>query len=215
MQRNLCLQNVICFHLVPGCKKLAGNQCFFSICMKCLILSTFYLCLVLLKVINIQHICDLNDNFVYTYIFCYILYMLLLAESRWLTISQNSTICCLVKSCPTLHDPIDQSTPGPPVFHYLPEFGQIHVAGFDDTVHPSRPLLSPSLAFTLSQHQGLFQDSTIVTSKSTKKQSVVLIYCPIVLKGLCGWFTQFNYGGYPLPLQQAGHSVNCLRRMEG
>ena len=68
--------------------------------------------------------------------------------------------CCLViKSCPTLRDPIDQSTPGPPVFHCLPELGQIHADSFDDTVQPSCPLSSPSPpAFTLSQHQGLFQE---------------------------------------------------------
>ena len=53
---------------------------------------------------------------------------------------------------------MDQSTPGPPVFNCLPELGQIHVGSFNDPVQPSRPLLSPSpLAFTLSQHQGLFQ----------------------------------------------------------
>ena len=53
---------------------------------------------------------------------------------------------------------MDQSTPGPLVFHCLPELGQIHVGRFDDPVQPSRPLSSPSpLAFTLSQHQGLFQ----------------------------------------------------------
>ena len=76
----------------------------------------------------------------------------------WLAISQSFSCCLVIKPCPTLHDPMDQSTPGPPVFHYLLEFGQIHVGRFDDTVQPSRPLLSPSpLAFTLSQHQGLFQ----------------------------------------------------------
>ena len=67
--------------------------------------------------------------------------------------------CCLVvKLCLTLCDPMDQSTPGPPIFHCLPELGQIHVRCFDDTVQPSHPLLSPSpLSFTLSQHQRLFQ----------------------------------------------------------
>ena len=53
---------------------------------------------------------------------------------------------------------MDQSTPGPPIFDCLPELGQIHVGCFDDTVYLSHPLSSPSpLAFTLSQHQGLFQ----------------------------------------------------------
>ena len=61
--------------------------------------------------------------------------------------------CLVVKSCLTLCDPMDQSTPGPPVFHWLPELDQIHVDSFDDTVHPSHPLSSPSpLALTLSQH---------------------------------------------------------------
>ena len=67
-------------------------------------------------------------------------------------------VCCLVvKSCLTLCDLMDQSMSGPPVFHCLPEFDQIHVGSFDDTVQTSHPLSSPSLAFTLSQHQGLFQ----------------------------------------------------------
>ena len=53
---------------------------------------------------------------------------------------------------------MNQSTPGPPVFHCLPESGQIHVGRFGDPVQPSCPLSSPSpLALTLSQHQGLFQ----------------------------------------------------------
>ena len=45
-------------------------------------------------------------------------------------------ICCslVVKSYPTLLDPMDQSMPGPPLFHWLPELGQIHVGSFDDTV---------------------------------------------------------------------------------
>ena len=35
--------------------------------------------------------------------------------------------CSLAKSCPTLCDPMDCSTPGFPVRHYLPEFAPIHV----------------------------------------------------------------------------------------
>ena len=69
-----------------------------------------------------------------------------------------SCCCLVVKSCLMLHDPMDQSMPGPLVFHCLPELGQIYVGSFDYTVQPSCSLLSPSpLAFTLSQHQGLFQ----------------------------------------------------------
>ena len=36
--------------------------------------------------------------------------------------------CCfsVAKSCPTLCDPMDCSTPGFPVLYYLPEFAQTH-----------------------------------------------------------------------------------------
>ena len=37
-------------------------------------------------------------------------------------------LCCSVtKSCPALWDPMGCSTPGSSVFHYLPEYAQIHV----------------------------------------------------------------------------------------
>ena len=35
--------------------------------------------------------------------------------------------CSIANSCPTLCDPVDCSTPGLPVLHYLPEFSQTHV----------------------------------------------------------------------------------------
>ena len=56
------------------------------------------------------------------------------------------------KSCPTLWDPMDCSTPGFPVLHYLPEFAQTHVHWVGDVIQQSHPLLSPSPpAFSLSQ----------------------------------------------------------------
>ena len=58
---------------------------------------------------------------------------------------------------PTLCNPMDYSTPGLPVHHQLPEFTQTHVHWVADAIHPSHPLSSPSPAFNLSQHQGLFQ----------------------------------------------------------
>ena len=55
-------------------------------------------------------------------------------------------------------DPMDYSMPGFPVHHQLPELTQIHVHQVSDAIQPSHPLLSPSPpAFSLSQHQGLFQ----------------------------------------------------------
>ena len=43
------------------------------------------------------------------------------------------------------------------LLHYLLEFAQTHVHWLSDAIQPSHPQLSPSPAFNLSQHQGLFQ----------------------------------------------------------
>ena len=54
--------------------------------------------------------------------------------------------------------PMDCSMPGFPVHHQLPEPTQTHVHWGGDAIQPSHPLSSPSPpAFTLSQHQSLFQ----------------------------------------------------------
>ena len=62
------------------------------------------------------------------------------------------------KSWFTLCNPMDCSTPGFPVLYCLPEFAQTHVHWVGDAIQPSHLLLpsSPS-AFSVSQHQGLFQ----------------------------------------------------------
>ena len=64
----------------------------------------------------------------------------------------------VTQSCPNVCDHMDCSTPGLPVHHQLPEFTQSHVHWVGDPIQPSHPLSSPSPpAFSLSQHQGLFQ----------------------------------------------------------
>ena len=72
----------------------------------------------------------------------------------------NNTIqfSSVAQSCLTLCDPMNHSTPGLPVNQQLPESTQTHVHCVGDAIQPSHPLSSPSsLAFSLSQHQGLFQ----------------------------------------------------------
>ena len=69
----------------------------------------------------------------------------------------NGDFCLLTQSCPTLCDPRDCSTPGFPVLHCLMQFARTHVHWVDDAIQPSHPLPSPSPAFNISQHQGLFQ----------------------------------------------------------
>ena len=49
----------------------------------------------------------------------------------------------VTKSCPTLYDPMNCSTPGFPVHHQLPEFTQTHVHRVGDSIQPSHPLSSP------------------------------------------------------------------------
>ena len=57
-----------------------------------------------------------------------------------------------------LCDPMDCSTPGIPVLHYLQEFAQTIAHWISDAIQPSHPLSSPSSpALNISQHQGLFQ----------------------------------------------------------
>ena len=62
-----------------------------------------------------------------------------------------------LKSCPTLCDPTNLSTPGLPVRHQLPEFTQTPVHQVGDAIQPPHPLSPPSPAPSPSQHQGLFQ----------------------------------------------------------
>ena len=58
----------------------------------------------------------------------------------------------------TLCNPMDCSTPGPPVHHQILELTQTHLHRVGDAIQPSHPLSSPSPPVSnLSQHQGLFQ----------------------------------------------------------
>ena len=75
------------------------------------------------------------------------------------TNSVGALCCCLIAQLyPALCHPMECSTPGRPVLHHLPELAQTHVHQVSNAIQPSRPLSRPSPpAFTLSQHQGLFQ----------------------------------------------------------
>ena len=74
------------------------------------------------------------------------------------TPAMDSSYCSVPKSCLTLCDPMDFSTPGFPILHYLPESAQTHVHRVGDAIQPSCTLSSPSPpALNLSQHQGWIQ----------------------------------------------------------
>ena len=58
-------------------------------------------------------------------------------------------LCCSVsKSCLTLCNPMNCSTPGFPVLHYLPEFAQTHVHWVSDAIQPSQSSVT-SFSFCL------------------------------------------------------------------
>ena len=107
-------------------------------------------------------------KFIDTSVKCTILYFL---PHQWGIIScqANSTVCQLFGLSQVLFnsiqllshfqlcDPMDCSTPGFPVHHQLSELAQTHGHWVGDAIQPSHPLSSPSPpAFSLSQHQGLF-----------------------------------------------------------
>ena len=74
-----------------------------------------------------------------------------------LTVLEACCCCLVVKSHPILCYPMDCRMSGHPVPHHLLEFVQIHVHWISDAIQPSHPLLPSFPAFSLCQHQGLFQ----------------------------------------------------------
>ena len=66
--------------------------------------------------------------------------------------------CSFAKLCLTLCDPMNCSTPGFPVLHYILGFAQTHVHVVSDAIQPSHLLLPSSPpALSLCQHQGVSQ----------------------------------------------------------
>ena len=97
--------------------------------------------------------------------------------------------CCSVsKSCLSLWDPMDCSTPGSPVLHYPPEFAQIHVHWIGDTIQSSHSLLPPlfPFAFNLSQHQGPFQ--WVGSSHQAAKSFGASASASVLPMNIQGWF---------------------------
>ena len=73
------------------------------------------------------------------------------------TLKPFTMFSSVTQSCLTLCNLTDCSTSGFPVHHQLPELAQTQVHRFSNAIQPSHPLLTPSSAFNLAQHQGLFQ----------------------------------------------------------
>ena len=94
--------------------------------------------------------------------------------------------CSVTQLCPTLREPMDCSTPGFPVLHYLPELAQTHVLWLDDAIQLSHPLPPPSPAFNLSQHQWSFLMSWLF---ATGGQSIgASASASVLTMNIQGWF---------------------------
>ena len=84
------------------------------------------------------------------------IYMTKMGLWEWLT--ADVTIVVWLLRCVRVCYPMDCSTPGFPILHHLLQFAQTHVHWVSDAIQPSHLLSPPSPpAFSLSQHQGLFQ----------------------------------------------------------
>ena len=88
----------------------------------------------------------------------------------------------------TLCNPMDCSTPGSPVLHYLLEFAQTHVHWVSDAIQPSYPLLLPSpLALNFPQHKCLlWWKSQLFTSGSQRIGASALV--SVLPMNIQGWF---------------------------
>ena len=98
--------------------------------------------------------------------FCIRTFPILFLPSQWFSLLLTwliplSLMCICAwlhaKSCPTLCNPMNCTTPGFLVLHYLQKFAQTHVHWVNDAIQPCQALSPPSPVFNLSLHQGLFK----------------------------------------------------------
>ena len=83
-------------------------------------------------------------------------------EMLSLGLDEFESLCCcsVTKSCLTLCDPRDCSTPGFPILHHLPEFVQTHVHWIGDAIQPSHPLTLSS-PFVFNQGSDPWKESIL------------------------------------------------------
>ena len=95
--------------------------------------------------------------------------------------------CCLVtRSCLTLCDPTDCSTPGFPVLHHLPELAQTHVHWVSDAIQPSQPVVPFSSCLQSFPASGSFPMSRLFTSGG---QSIgASASASVLAMNIQGWF---------------------------
>ena len=70
----------------------------------------------------------------------------------------------ITQSCPTLSDPMDCSTPGLPVHHWLPEFTQTHVHWVSDAIKPPHLLYKSPIIYLLTWGVWFVLNSNLLVS---------------------------------------------------
>ena len=89
----------------------------------------------------------------------------------------------LAKSCLILCDPMDCSTWGFPVHHYLPEFAQTHVHWIGDAIQPSHPVTLFSSCPQSFPESGSFPMSELFASGGQS----IWASASVLLMNIQGW----------------------------
>ena len=99
----------------------------------------------------------------------------------------------IVKSCPTLCDPMNCSMPGFLVHPQLLEFTQNHVHWVGDAIQQSNSLSSPSPpALNLSQYQGLFKWVSSLHQVAKVLRCLYIFEIEFCLD-ICSWVRLLNH----------------------
>ena len=120
----------------------------------------------------------------------------------------TSSWCSVSKSCSTLCDPVNCSTPGFPVLHHLPQFIHTHVHWISDAIQPSHPLSPPSLpALNLSQHN-IFSKEPALPIRWSKSCSFSFSISP---SNEYSGLISFRIYWFDLAVQETQESSQALR----
>ena len=133
-------------YLEPVCCSMSSSNCCFLTCIQISLEAS--------KVVFYSH---LLKNFP-QFIMIHTVKGFGIVNKAEIVVFLSNQFSSVTQSCPTFCDPMNRSTPGLPVHHYLPEFTQTHVHRVCDAIQPSHPWSSSfPPAPNPSQHQSLFQ----------------------------------------------------------